>query len=503
MRISNCLHPQRVYNPYLGEFIHVPCGKCDSCLNIRSYSWETRLKQEFDCHRYCVFFTLTYDDDCLPCFVKLNKDTLISKPRLFRYLNNKHEIKERVFHDGLFISRSDIDLSDKKDLHYFEKYNTFCYPSVDDIQRFIKRLRSKINELFKNFQTQEEECSKDSRRISYYIVSELGPVTHRVHYHGSLFFDSELIAKNVVQLVNESWLLCDSKCKDVQFCGRDSFSYVTKYINCVANLPSVYRLHSTRPISLFSRRPFIGYGSLSKEQVRQIIDSSKVCVPYVNSETKQVVVTRINASFERRYFPRIFGYSIFPDSVRIKLYKLVCETGKFKWTEFIQRIESLADSITFVGYCIRLVNSRISDYCTTFHIVYGSEEYYKRYESCWNRIFLVSRRVALNAEYFGYSVDYYINKIFAYYANVDMYNLCSMYNFMIQYTENPKLNHNPDDLDCFFPNRCVDYMERLLVTDDYVSMYSLHSKIARDMRNNKMRKANKRAKELHKSIREY
>lgn len=503
MRISNCLNPQRVFNPYLGEFIHVPCGKCDSCRNIRAYSWETRLKQEFDNHRYCVFFTLTYDDDCLPCFVKLNDDTLVSKPRLFRYITNQREIKERIFHDGLFISRKDIDLSDQKDLAYFEKYNTFCYPSVDDIQRFVKRLRYNINELFKDIETEEEESSKDNRRIKYYIVSELGPVTHRVHYHGSLFFDSRRIAEQIVPLIDKSWLLCDSKCKDVQFCGRESFSYVTKYINSLIDLPSVYRLHSTRPIALFSRRPFIGHGWLSKEQIRQVLDSSKVCVPYLNSQTKKVTLTRINNSFERRYFPRIFGFSLFNDSVGTCLYKLVSETGKSKWIEFLQCVRALSYSPCFAGECIRLVNTRIVQYCDRFHISIGSDDYEKRFLSCWHRIFSVSRMVMKQAEYFGISIDYYIKQIYSYYCNVDAYNLNNMYNFMVDYTDNPKLNRSPRDLECFFPNSCLDYDRKLRATDDYRAMNSIHSKIAKDMRNNKERKAHKRAKELHKSIREY
>lgn len=505
MRISNCLNPQRVYNPYLDRFIHVPCGKCDSCLNIRSYGWEQRLKQEFDAHRYCVFFTLTYDDDCLPCFVKLDDNTLVSKPRLFRSLNNKGEVKERVFHDGLFISKSEIDLSDKRDELYFSRYNTFCYSSVDDIQRFVKRLRYNINELFKNIEKEEEESSSDCRRISYYIISELGPVTHRVHYHGNFFFDSPIIAKNIVSLIDKSWLLCDSKCKDVQFCSRESFSYVTKYINCVADLPSVYRLYSTKPIALFSRRPFIGFHFLSKEQVRQILDTSKVCIPVLDSTSKKVVNTRINSSFERRYFPRIFGFSLFDDITRITLYRLVYETGKFKWSEFFQYIKNQGscESDYYINVCVQLVNKRIMDYCFRFNIVYMSDDFIKRYVSCWKRIFLVSRHVCRLSESFGVSIDYYINQIFAYYSAVDAYNLKSMYQYMIAYTENPKQNHDSDDLECFFPDSCLDYDERLRSTVDYMCMDSLHTKIANDIRNNKKRKANKRAKELHKSIRVY
>lgn len=54
-----------------------------------------------------------------------------------------------------------------------------------------------------------------------------------------------------------------------------------------------------------------------------------------------------------------------------------------------------------------------------------------------------------------------------------------------------------------FPEKCLDYNVRLHQCEDFQCMDSLHSKIARDMRTNKERKAYNRAKKLHKSIREY
>lgn len=502
MRFSNCLNPQRVFNPYIGEFIHVPCGHCDACLNIRAYNWEIRLQQEAQLHKYCVFFTLTYDNDCLPCFVKLDNETLVSKPRLFRYYNNQGVLCSRIFHDGLFINVKDIDLSEDKDRLYFEKYNNFSYPSVDDIQRFVKRVRYYINELFKNNSSKEAKAGNGTgKKIRYYIISEAGSINHRYHYHGLFFFDSSAIAKEIESIIHKSWLLCDSKRIDVQFATCTAIQYVTKYLNCVAHLPSVYRLDDTRPFALFSRRPFIGHDTVSKSEIRQIISESKVCVPFFDNKAKKVVITRINNSFERRYFPRIYGYSVFTDSVRITLYRLVSQTGQFDWNQFYQTVWIKHNCNGWITIALSEVFNRVLQYCERMHII---NEVDKRFEETLHRIFLVSRNVYYRASEFNFTVDYYIKCIENYYNEVDKYNLNKMYVFMSEYVVgNPKIHHDPLDLELMFPNKCVDYHERLKECEDFKCMDSLHSKIARDMRTNKERKAYNRAKKLHTTIREY
>lgn len=84
--------------------------------------------------------------------------------------------------------------------------------------------------------------------------------------------------------------MCDRDCIDIQFSDSRSISYVTKYLNVTDYLPSVYRLRDTRPIALFSRRPFIGHDCLSKEQIRQIICDTKVQIPIVSDQAKRFLL---------------------------------------------------------------------------------------------------------------------------------------------------------------------------------------------------------------------
>ena len=51
MQIFSCEHPQTVFNRFLGDYITVPCGKCDLCRSARALSWVDRLEIERKCHK--------------------------------------------------------------------------------------------------------------------------------------------------------------------------------------------------------------------------------------------------------------------------------------------------------------------------------------------------------------------------------------------------------------------------------------------------------------------
>lgn len=167
MHFSNCLNPQRIYNKYLDMYQTVPCGKCVACRNIHAYNWEQRLIQESKKSNYTVFFTLTYSSAFLPMFVK-HGDVLVSAPRKYVYRTKDRVLHTKTISDGLCFPVSSIDFSDPRDRKYFNNYNSFCYPSVDDIQKFVKRLRYHIHELFKEnysfFSEEQELKSSDSEK---------------------------------------------------------------------------------------------------------------------------------------------------------------------------------------------------------------------------------------------------------------------------------------------------------------------------------------------------
>jgi hypothetical protein len=62
----NCEHPQRIYNKYIGSFVHVPCRKCRACLISLSQQKASLLVRDTSDYRFNFFVTLTYDNSHLP-----------------------------------------------------------------------------------------------------------------------------------------------------------------------------------------------------------------------------------------------------------------------------------------------------------------------------------------------------------------------------------------------------------------------------------------------------
>ena len=134
MNLFVCEHPRKVKNPYTGEQLLVPCGKCKSCLVRHSYSWVERLEVERKCHPYTLFFTLTYSDDfCPKVFFDPETETC--------YDNIDGEV---LSYDDLELNNQDIDSI--KSRKYVDKRGWLTFPYVPHLQKFIKRIRSKVFE---------------------------------------------------------------------------------------------------------------------------------------------------------------------------------------------------------------------------------------------------------------------------------------------------------------------------------------------------------------------
>lgn len=108
--------------------IQVPCGKCFDCLRHKQNDWTIRILSQFKKFGYGIFFTLTYNNDSVPCVVDSDSGCL---------------------------------------------YHSVC---KSHIQGWLKRFRSRCY----------RKHGKDFR-LSYFITSEYGPRTLRPHYHGLIF----------------------------------------------------------------------------------------------------------------------------------------------------------------------------------------------------------------------------------------------------------------------------------------------------------------------------
>lgn len=185
------------------EEIQVPCGQCIGCRLERSRQWAIRCVHEASLHEKNCFITLTYDEQHLPENGSLN---------------------------------------------------------LDDIQKFMKKLRSRIA----------------PERLRFFQCGEYGTDFHRPHHHciifGYDFPDKELFFKSSSgcrvyrsPLLEDLWEYGFSSIGDVTF---ESAAYVARYcLKKVTGDPdSVKEYYGDRKPEFvtMSRRPGIAAGWLKK-----------------------------------------------------------------------------------------------------------------------------------------------------------------------------------------------------------------------------------------------
>jgi hypothetical protein len=185
----NCLQPFRA-----SPSEHFPCGRCSLCRKRYASDWATRASLEHSEHDTSLFFTLTYADPHLP---------------------ENRSVK------------------------------------IDDVQRFIKRLRYFL--------------SKDARNFRYIAAGEYGDKRSRPHYH----FVGFGLHPHDLPLLKKAWSFGTI---DIGTVTSASISYVMKYSTKRVVLRADRQLYKDTfgiepPFFLMSRRPGIGFAAAIKRRV--------------------------------------------------------------------------------------------------------------------------------------------------------------------------------------------------------------------------------------------
>ena len=236
----SCFYPNLVFNPYLDDYVVVPCRTCAACRSSYAVDLQNRIEDECKAHKFNIFFTLTYDNWHMPMYYVFPSEDGV----YFRAFRGNKPLLDA---HGEELPELDFDLQDswfpEPQHNPYQPGFGFCLKS--DIQKFIKRLRIKIVRTYGN-------VSKS--KIRYFIASEYGPVTYRPHYHGVLFCDDERIARDLPRLIRETWALCAPERCDVQYVSGAAPQYVAKYVNGFARLPQVLATKLTCPFHLLIER---------------------------------------------------------------------------------------------------------------------------------------------------------------------------------------------------------------------------------------------------------
>lgn len=197
-----CLHPITLNYGKEDERV-VPCGKCLNCLANKRAEWCIRLRAELQSSDFGLFVTLTNDDDHLHYVDVVNSET--------------GEVAQKQA------------------------------PDKRTIQLFLKRLRKVIG----------------NRNMRYFIISEYGDRTQRLHYHGLFFFHGIQLDKKLYDAFNSCWTNGFVKFGDVT---DASIAYCTKYVLKLSAFP----LGINDNIMLCSRNPALGSLAL----IPQIIEEN-------------------------------------------------------------------------------------------------------------------------------------------------------------------------------------------------------------------------------------
>lgn len=267
-----CLHPKKVFNPYLREYLTTTCGKCQSCQNARGSRYALQIRLEAQSCKHVLFGTLTYSNDYIP------KLGLVPLRDSLNYVIG-YELFDKDSGEYLdyFPSNStDVQVLLRK----VNMQGELPYLRKSDIQLFFKRLRKSISNIFPDV------------KVRYYACGEYGPEHFRPHFHFLLFFNETKLLEPTQHTLGEfpDWQWYDSENNydrsqrlstveylirkswkfgriDAQTPKGDCAQYVASYVGNFSTLPKVYKLSSTRPFSVHSQ--FLGQGFL-KGQLKEV-----------------------------------------------------------------------------------------------------------------------------------------------------------------------------------------------------------------------------------------
>lgn len=310
-----CFHPNLVFNPYLDDYVVVPCRTCAACRSSYAIDLQNRIEQECKSHKFNIFFTLTYDNWHMPMYYAYPSENGV-------YFKAFRGNKPLLDAHGEELPELDFDLEDSWFLepqhNPFQPGFGFCHKP--DIQKFIKRLRIKIIRTYGNV---------SQSKIRYFVASEYGPVTYRPHYHGVLGCDDERIARDLPRLIREAWTLCSPDRCDVQYVSGAAPQYVAKYINGFARLPKVLATKLTCPFHLASKNPALGSFKIDEKDLFDCFVNNNFERPTVDVETGEVTYTLFPNKVLSRYFRRYCGYGEGNLDYELRLYKKYA-TGNYR-----------------------------------------------------------------------------------------------------------------------------------------------------------------------------
>lgn len=312
----SCFSPNLVYNPYIKNYVLVPCRQCAACRYSYAMDLKRRIEDECKAHKYNFFFTLTYDNKHVPMMYAFPSEDGV----YFKAFRNDVPMTDP---HGTDLPELDFSLDDswyhEPSHNPFHTGFAFCYKP--DIQKFFKRLRINID--------RNENKIISKQKIRYFVAAEYGPATYRPHYHGLIFCDDDDLARELPRLIHKSWPLCSSDRIDVQLVSGAAPQYVAKYVNSIACLPQVLKTQLTRPFYLCSKQPALGSFKINEQEIFDCFVNSNFERPQVDAKSNEVSYALFPHKVLSRYFRKYSGYGEGNLDYELRLFKKY-DSGDFE-----------------------------------------------------------------------------------------------------------------------------------------------------------------------------
>lgn len=431
MHLVHCNNPIKVFNRYTGQFMYVPCRHCDVCLNAYQLRWQQRIVDEMRMHKYCIFFTLTYNEENIPYFIRHND----------RFLVNN---------DGVCIDLEDYTWS-VEDHVYIDKLDKIKCVDKKHVQDFMKRLRSRIkyyhNEKIRYFICSEYDPNSENEKRK-------GSTAHRPHYHGLLFIDSPAVYRSCfgdTGYICQSWKYGFVTSKSAT---ERRGKYVAKYISGYTKLPAIYKVPEFRTFHLASKHPPIGYGNFNIVDNKDILFGSSLW--YSRQTDKGLVFDLLPKYVENTFFSKCPKFDEISHDERLALYSFGYSDAErrkdnsLKYSYWLST-RKLDDELEVVDLKIRLSDTRMFAHC------FNSMDAYISFGRWCRKIYLLCKDLKISIHDYLTCVEIYWNK-------KALYKLKEQYEFQSEFVQH-------DDARLLV-NMDLDFIDHLFSIDNKLWLYS-------------------------------
>lgn len=479
-KLSTCRN--RVTFTRNGTQVSVPCGKCVDCTALRCKHYADLCKREAEAHKYTLFVTLTYDEPNIPKAIMLQSShngspcvDLVDVTTRY-YKNGKRKNNPRYRKN---IGHIPCDWSNAKFQSFLQKaekpskvFGKAAYPYLRvldkrDVQNFIKSLRFRISETY-------------GEEIRHFTVGEYGGEYFRPHYHIMLFFNSAKLAKNIINLVNQSWQLGFKKCEFAK--NRDGLaSYVAEYLNSYICIPNFYHTKEIAPFCQHSR--FFGT-AYYKDIAPHVYEDPANYFEKGSFAVRNKTVNYVPNSYGLNVlYPRCYGFDYRNIQELFKLYTCFTQLSQEYKTDncseltkrvlidanitrhsFLELLDILpSQGYSFTAHCRNYLFLKPSHYYEDFFASSTLLDMTEDDRLLFGRVY---RAIHLSKHFSAFICDFgtpkeMIYKIVDFYSQRSLYSLSKMYQMQEEYAQLNVSDHFPDDYyDVFYytkPDKSYDF----------------------------------------------